>query len=491
MRNLLYYALFTCILLALGDNPYFYDKALENATYNCVSDCFKTLYKPINRITIDKRAVYRVKSVVFLDFDPCLRRFIVGIDDKPNYWKIFYYKEEHRNPIVEKDLKEFVLWAISNIKEIIKEEEVYIYFTISKNQSFNNYLYETVETFSTIIRDTLQKELPLFIDIKYHPEDLETFIGTKHNVYNGCLETLSISLEHDNYIFMVFLHNYFFNKVKEQLRETINELQDKQIEDCARKYLNKSLKEASEQEMNDLFVLSMFDNLRDSLENNKISSFQEKLLIKIVKYFINKKDFQKYFFKFFDKNSKSSIYINNVKKVLKIFETEKAYDLKEIGLDFLNEESIGISQKILLYLNNTDEKGLKSGKFIADILVFLSYDIDTLSKILLSKNIKQNNDEKHLRKSLLDQAQKYWMGWIDSYIKYTQGEIEDNHSSLICDFESLRNSCIAFAVDNNLRENVVSSYFVEMADIYFKKYSFGCVAGNERTRSPGLPSFKY
>ncbi|KAF9763294.1 hypothetical protein NGRA_1363 [Nosema granulosis] len=485
MRNLLYYVLFTCRLFAFGDDPFFYDKTLKKATYDCISDCIRALYNPLNLLTIDKTAVSLEKPVVFLVFDPFYKIFKIGNSKGDNYCEVFMYEDE-KNDFIEKYFNLFVFWAISNIKNIIVEEDVHIYYTIQKHYFYNAFLNGEVNKMAKIIREQLQRNLPSScIDIKYHPEEFETFVNTKYYAHKILFKAYFISLEHDNYIFKVFFNIFFFGTIKKKLKTIFNNHQDKQIEIFTKKYLNKSLKEASEQERNDLFFLSILDMLRDSIVDNEISVFQEKLLIKIMKYLTNKKAYQLYFSDFFDKNSKSSSCLEKVEQAIEDFETEKEHLLKEDGLDCV-KNIISMSEKIFIYLNKMNDESFGSGKFIFEILKFISCDSDTLSKILLSEDIKPNYSRfpPPLRETIVKYFTDYCEIWVDNYIKYTQGEKEGLTPSDLDVFETLKNSCIDFALKNNSEECTVSNYMVEMADLYYKGSSIHCKPDIKRAENP-------
>ncbi|KAF9763290.1 hypothetical protein NGRA_1366 [Nosema granulosis] len=474
MNIVLFTTLFFSELFSFAGNPYFYDQKLSKETFSCVSNCYKKLYEPVNRITIDPRAEFHKKSVVFITFDPRYNYFSIGIDEKTNYFKCFF-RESHTDPLKDKDIPDFIAWAVSIIKLIIHDETVYIYYSINKSQAFENgYSDETIARFSSTIKSILQEELPSCIDIKYNPEYLETYIGTKNNVKNGCLETECITLNNDKYIFITFLQKYFLEDVKEQLNKTIKNYHDSQIEELAIKYIKPSRLEITAEERRDLFVLSIFKTIKESSINNDITEFQEDILIKILRYLTNKKACHKLFPTFFEEKTKDSIFIDQLLDTLMVFKTEKHEELAEIGLNGI--EHLKPTQRAFIYLNAIagDQNALKPGRFIVDIFKILSTDIDTLAKILLSENRKQYINENNLRTLLLDYAQKHWFEWTYYCTKYIQGEEElDKQGVTELDFKNFRSLmtlCIDFAVENNPKDHIVSNYLLEKAEEYYMQY---------------------
>ncbi|KAF9761701.1 hypothetical protein NGRA_2448, partial [Nosema granulosis] len=464
--NLLYYVLFTCRLFAFGDDPFFYDKTLKKATYDYISDSIKALYKPLSQLTIDKTAVSLEKPVVFLVFNPLYKIFKIGNSKGDNYWEEFMY-EDDSNVVNESD---YIRIAINQLKETITENDFYIYYTIKKSCIYVVYTDEEVEKFDKQIRELLRENFsPSCIDIKYHSEEFAGFIWSKYNIYDQVCRSFSLSLEHDNYIFKVFIHYSYIIPLYKKIMEIINTHQDKQIETerVSYRYLHKSFETTSEKERNDLYILSMFDILIDSIDDNEITDFQETILNNIVKYLTNKLNFKNYLKDFFDEKSKSYIYIRNLKKAMKDFIVEKGSLIEEIGLECLKTKE-KMDSKIYNYFCIMTKEPFKSGKFTAKILKFLSYDMDILAKLILSDDTKCEDQETPIRRVILEYSLEYCMLWIDYYIKYAQGDKEGIYPSDLNDFETLKNSCVALAMKNCSKEYAVSNYLVDTVDLYYK-----------------------
>ncbi|KAF9764654.1 hypothetical protein NGRA_0385 [Nosema granulosis] len=474
MKNILLYILFTY------GNPCLYNPFVNKKVVERVSDCIKSLYRPENLIIIDKNAIFNENPVLFVTFNPYyIKKISIGTKKKLIYYEISYNdrKTNLKDLDFNEDLGKFALWAskiiVEKAKEIFNDKEYQIYFTILRKEFLTSkYSDKVFKRFTSKIKETIQNEDSRCLDIKFHPEYLETYVGTSLNLRNVCLKTECISFDQDNYTFMLFLQKNFYKKIDDELIKVFEIVKNEQIEKLANEYKEKSLQDCSPEEQNDLFILSIFYTIKEGFVGDNPTEVQQQILCDILKYLIIKKGLHLFINDFFKEESASLTYLAALRKSTTDFETEKEGVLIETGLGNLKDTDT--PKKLVTYLNaiTKDVDGLASYKFIVDIFVFFSLEIKTLSKIIFSNN-RSSNIGFGVEQLIKSEAQEYWKQWLKDFFEYIQASdkspVKETKRPEIRDFKTLNQLCIDFAIKNNPPDQIINKNLYQKALEYYSE----------------------
>ncbi|KAF9764512.1 hypothetical protein NGRA_0510 [Nosema granulosis] len=479
MRNILFYVLF-----ALG-NPCFYDSSLSLIIETSLIDSIISLYKPINRISIDNNDYTGAQHpVVFVIFYPLYKRIHLCIDEKSRKLETFVYYNDKINDVLStnEDLEKFAFWGSKQIETTLNnlqsDMKFDICFTIRRNEDKKDSKYtddNVIEFFSKKIVDILKSGLSQINDVKYHSEYLETYIATKNNLMNNNLKTEFISFKVENYKFGIFVQDNFYKKVEKKIYEIIRDIENRNARYIETTYLKNIDVIHNSDNDNDLFILTVFNSIKGGFVRCKQTEVQKQILIRIIKYLDNKKDLHLFINDFFKDESASSQYLEKLKVGIADFEIEKKKELEKIGA--CGVKYFEIEKKLLFYINvlSGNRHDLISYKFIGKILFFFSLNIETLIKIVSSGDRNPNKENLTLREYIYTEALKYWTQWLKNFFKCINLKNKStkklNMPTEITIFKYLNQKCVTFAAKYNSPYHFISRALYNKAKQYYSQPS--------------------
>ncbi|KAF9763589.1 hypothetical protein NGRA_1178, partial [Nosema granulosis] len=286
----------------------------------------------------------------------------------------------------------------------------------------------------SLIRKYLKKESNGDIDAILLPEAIINYLTkprssfiSDYNFYDGIMLKVG-----DKKI--LTLVNWEIDKLdvlKKEIKENINNC----IVEAGKKYLGILHRDRFSKSHNrGLFIFSLLRNFcNNSLDVNKIN-YHSKLIIDILKFLLNKTDFQFTFEKLISEeiqdNEKCKILSNYVET------SYKKLDLKEQNF------SIELFNHLINISEGTEEKKISCDnlKLVCHLFGILNCDKEAIVKLLVSDNlVKEWESVKELERYLLKETLDGLKTWIRKFCRYCEADSEQSADE---NFEAMKVLCL-------------------------------------------------